>query len=32
MALLGWLRCYRQIGNPAQKGIGEAAKAQQVIQ
>jgi hypothetical protein len=26
MALLGWLRCYRQIGNTAQKSIDEAAK------
>jgi hypothetical protein len=32
MALLGWLRCYWQIGNAAQKNIGEVAKAQQVIQ
>jgi hypothetical protein len=32
MALLGWLRCYRQIGNTAQKSIDEAAKVQQVVQ
>jgi len=32
MALLGWLRCYRQIGNTAQKGIDDGAKAQQIIQ
>jgi hypothetical protein len=32
MALLGWLRCYRQIGNTAQKSIDEGAKVQQVIQ
>jgi hypothetical protein len=32
MALLGWLRCYRLIGNTAQKGIDDGAKVQQVIQ
>jgi hypothetical protein len=32
MALLGWLRCYRQIGNTAQKSIDEAAKVQQIVQ
>jgi len=32
MALLGWLRYYRQMDNTAQKSIDDAAKVQQVIQ
>jgi len=32
MALLGWLRSYRQIGNTAQQSIDEVAQAQQVLQ
>ena len=32
MALLSWLRCYRQIGNTAQKGIDDGTKVQQIIQ
>jgi len=31
MALLGCPRCYRHIGGAAQKSIGEAAEAKQVL-